>query len=61
VLAAYRWQYIFSGASERRFQRILRSMITADQFQRIEEALAPLATSEAFEMAMHRPQPVLQS
>jgi len=59
VLAAYRWQYIFSGAGERRFQRILRSMITTDQFRRIEEALASLATSEPVEMAM--PQPVLQS
>ena len=61
VLAAYRWQYIFSGAGERRFQRILRSLITADQFQRIEEALASLATSEPAEMAMHCPEPVLQS
>jgi hypothetical protein len=59
VLAAYRWQYIFSGAGERRFQRILRSMTTADQFRRIEEALASLATSEPVTMAM--PQPVLQS
>jgi hypothetical protein len=61
VLAAYRWQYIFSGAGERRFQRVLRSMVTEDQFRRIEEALAPLATSEVVEMVMHRPQPVLQS
>jgi hypothetical protein len=43
VLAAYRWQYILSGAGERRFQRVLRSMITDDQFRRIEEAIAPLA------------------
>ena len=54
VLAAYRWQYIFSGAGERRFQRILRSMITEDQFRRIEAALAPLAAvSEPIEMAVN--------
>ena len=43
VLAAYRWQYILSGVEERRFQKVLRSLITDDQFHRIEEALAPLA------------------
>ena len=51
----------FLGRRERRFQRMLRSMITPDQFRRIEEALASLATSEAVEMVMHSPQPVLQS
>ena len=61
VLAAYRWQYIFSGAGERRFQRVLRSMVTEDQLRRIEDALAPLANSEPVEMVMHRPQPALQS
>jgi hypothetical protein len=62
VLAAYRWQYIFSGAGERRFQRVLRSMVSEDQFQRIEAALAPLASvSEPVEMAANRMQPVLQS
>ena len=62
VLAAYRWQYIFSGAGERRFQRVLRSMITEDQFRRIEEALAPLAAvSEPVEMAANQAQLVLQS
>jgi len=62
VLAAYRWQYIFSGAGERRFQRVLRSMITEDQFRRIEEALAPLAAvSERIEMAANQAQLVLQS
>jgi len=62
VLASYRWQYIFSGAGERRFQRVLRSMITEDQFRRIEEALAPLAAvSERIEMAANQAQLVLQS
>jgi hypothetical protein len=42
TLAAYRWQYILSGAAEPRFQRVLRSMITKDQLERIEMALAPL-------------------
>ena len=44
MLRAYRWQYIFSGVEERRFQKALRGMITPEQFQRIETALAPLAT-----------------
>ena len=62
VLAAYRWQYIFSGAGERRFQRVLRSMITDDQFRRIEEALAPPRGSfEPVEMAANPAQLVLQS
>lgn len=43
VLAAYRWQYILSGAEGQRFQKVLQSMITDDQFRRIEEAIAPLA------------------
>lgn len=42
-LKAYRWQYIFSGASHPRFQGILKSLITADQFVRIEKALGALA------------------
>lgn len=45
VLAAYRWQYILSGVGERRFQKVLRSMITNDQLRRIEEAIAPLMSS----------------
>src|SRR6185369_16383216 len=45
TLSAYRWQYILSGAAESRFQRVLRSMITAGQFERIEKALAPIADS----------------
>jgi hypothetical protein len=43
VQAAYRWQYILSGAGERRFQKVLRSLITEDQLRRIEEAIAPIA------------------
>jgi hypothetical protein len=42
-LKAYRWQYIFSGASHPRFQTILKSMITDTQFKRIETALGALA------------------
>jgi len=42
VLRAYRWQYILSGAEERRFQKVLSAMITGEQMRRIEAALAPL-------------------
>jgi hypothetical protein len=42
-LAAYRWQYIFSGASHPRFQTMLKALITPDQFARIEKALAALS------------------
>lgn len=42
VLAAYRWQYIVSGVEERRFQKVLRSMVNDDQMTRIETALAPI-------------------
>jgi len=41
-LKAYRWQYIFSGATHPRFQAILTSMITEAQGKRIAEALATL-------------------
>jgi hypothetical protein len=41
-LKAYRWQYIFSGASHPRFQSILFSLITREQRSRIEAALAAL-------------------
>jgi hypothetical protein len=59
MLAAYRWQYILSGAGERRFQRVLRSMITEEQLQRIEAATMPLA--EPMEKAMNHAQVVVQS
>jgi hypothetical protein len=42
VLRAYRWQYILSGAQHPRFGAILGNLITADQSQRIGQALAPL-------------------
>jgi hypothetical protein len=42
MLKAYRWQYIGSGVSDERFQKILGGMITEAQMQRIGAALAPL-------------------
>lgn len=60
VLAAYRWQYILSGAEEQRFQKVLRGMITDDQLRRIEKAIAPLAAlAEPVEKASNRTQPIL--
>jgi len=44
-LKAYRWQYIFSGATHPRFQAILRGLITPVQFMRIEAALVALNRS----------------
>ena len=41
-LKAYRWQYIFSGATHPRFQKSLKAMISEPQFARIEAALATL-------------------
>jgi hypothetical protein len=43
LLKAYRWQYIFSGVEHPRFQKLLRSLITEAQLQRITQALNPLA------------------
>jgi hypothetical protein len=42
LLAAYRWQYIVSGAQEPRFTDILQELVTPAQMQRIGAALAPL-------------------
>jgi len=42
VLKAYRWQYIVSGVEEPRFMRVLGSMITPEQADRIRSALAPI-------------------
>jgi hypothetical protein len=42
MLAAYRWQYIASGAQEPRFQKLLGSMVTPAQGERIGAALKPL-------------------
>lgn len=39
VLAAYRWQYIFSGTSHHRFTALLDNLTTEDQRQRLSEAL----------------------
>jgi hypothetical protein len=42
MLAAYRWQYILSGAKDERFLKILGGMTTGDQMKRIGAALAAL-------------------
>jgi len=42
VLAAYRWQYIVSGVQLPRFGKLLQSMITPAQQERIGAALAPI-------------------
>jgi hypothetical protein len=42
MLAAYRWQYILSGAREPRFLEVLASLTTPPQRERIGAALAPL-------------------
>ena len=41
-LAAYRWQYIHSGARHPYFGKVLTSLITESQGQRIQAALATL-------------------
>jgi hypothetical protein len=41
-LKAYRWQYIFSGATHPRFQKTVMTLITEPQFERIAGALATL-------------------
>jgi hypothetical protein len=41
-LAAYRWQYIHSGAQHPRFAKVLSGLITEKQGQRIQAALATL-------------------
>jgi DNA-binding Lrp family transcriptional regulator len=41
-LQAYRWQYIHSGAQHPHFCKVLSSLITEDQGQRIQAALARL-------------------
>jgi hypothetical protein len=43
TLAAYRWQFIVSGAQEPRFGQILTSMVNPGQLGRIHAALAPLS------------------
>ena len=41
-LKAYRWQYIHSGAQHPQFGKVLSSLITEKQDQRIQAALAML-------------------
>jgi hypothetical protein len=41
-IKAYRWQYIHSGAQHPHFGKVLSSLITEDQGQRIQAALATL-------------------
>ena len=41
-LKAYRWQYVHSGAAHPKFTKVLSSLITKNQGQRIEAALATL-------------------
>lgn len=43
VLAAYRWQYILSGAAHPHFQKVLSALVTEEQLKRIQDALSPLA------------------
>ena len=42
-LKAYRWQYIFSGATHPRFQKSLKAMTSEPQFARVEAALGTLS------------------
>ncbi|MEO8525216.1 MAG: hypothetical protein ABI460_10900 [Caldimonas sp.] len=42
MLKAYRWQYIVSGVLEPRFQKLLGSLVSEAQMQRILAALGPL-------------------
>lgn len=42
VLSAYRWQYIISGVQHPHFGRLLTSMTTPAQMDRIQTALAPI-------------------
>jgi hypothetical protein len=46
-LKAYRWQYVHSGAQHPQFGKVLASLITEGQRQRIQAALATLANSPA--------------
>jgi hypothetical protein len=41
-LKAYRWQYIFSGAQHPHFEKVLTSLITETQGERVQSALATL-------------------
>ena len=45
LLRAYRWQYIVSGVQHPHFGRLLTSMTTPTQMQRIQSALQPILTA----------------
>ena len=45
VLRAYRWQYIVSGVQHPHFARLLGSMTTEAQMQRIQAGLAPIVAA----------------
>lgn len=45
VLAAYRWQYIFSGTTHHRFTALLHNLTTQGQRHRLNEALGTLGLS----------------
>ncbi|HET9473083.1 MAG TPA: hypothetical protein VFO82_04270, partial [Steroidobacteraceae bacterium] len=45
VLGAYRWQYIISGVQHPHFGKLLTSMTTPAQMERIQSALAPILTA----------------
>ncbi len=47
MLKAYRWQYIVSGVQHPHFQRVLTSLTTTTQMQRIGHALAPVMAAFA--------------
>lgn len=42
MLGAYRWQYIISGVQHPHFRKLLTSMTSADQMERIRIALTPI-------------------
>ena len=42
ILKAYRWQYIVSGVTEPRFQKVLFGVLDAKQAARVTDALTPL-------------------
>jgi hypothetical protein len=45
VLGAYRWQYIITGVRHPHFGKLLTSMTTPAQMQRIQTALAPIMSA----------------
>jgi hypothetical protein len=45
VLGAYRWQYIITGVRHPHFRKLLASMTTPAQMERIQAALAPIVTA----------------